>query len=128
MGLKSTDAPRERIACVVDVRRLPYGVGRLAAVVGVDASLMQVAWSPDGGMLATSGLYAVGIFDFESGRELHAITSRAGRQTTGAWDADGTLLATGSCDGIVKVWRVGSWKLLHTFDLESCTDLAFGPD
>jgi len=59
------------------------------------------------------------------------ITAHKGDIRAAVFDRHGRVLATGSDDGIVNLWQVGSWDLLKTLDfsgdLSICLSLAFSP-
>ena len=71
------------------------------------------------------------IWDSASHRPLRTITAHKGGIRAAVFDRHGRVLATGSDDGIVNLWQVGSWDLLKTLDfsgdLSICLSLAFGP-
>ena len=108
------------------------GVHLIGTLRGHREAVGSVAWSPDGGLLATSSRDAtVRIWDSASHRHVHTITAHAVEVRAAAFDPDGRVLATGSDDGVVNLWQVGSWKLLETLDLSDdllgCNWLAFRP-
>ncbi len=89
----------------------------------------QVAYSPDGRLLAVASSLGAYLYDAETLEEVRFIESDAGVLSV-AFSPDGTTLASGSYDGTVRLWRVADGSLLrtlegHTGGVES---VAFSPD
>ncbi|HSR22257.1 MAG TPA: AAA family ATPase, partial [Candidatus Eisenbacteria bacterium] len=77
----------------------------LRVVRGHGDSLWDVAWSPDGRLLATSSEdRTAGIWDAETGRRLLALEGHEEGVLGVAWSPDGGRLATCSRDRTVRVW------------------------
>ncbi len=91
---------------------------------GNPSTVYEVAWSPDGSILAVGG--AVGIFlyedlDFDMARQLDSPPS-----TSFAFNADGRLLA--SADGnFVHLWDLETEVELAVMDHTAATQVAFSP-
>jgi len=92
-------------------------------VTGHNDTVMDMAWSPDGSMFATTGKDGVlRIWDTETRAELHTISAHpafdAGfflgvREL--AWSSDGSRIATAGLDKTAKVWEVATGKEIITF-------------
>jgi WD40 repeat protein/DNA-binding SARP family transcriptional activator len=88
-----------------------------------------VAFSPDGGLLATGHGEGAAIWDAESGAHVRTLLSDLPAVSL-AFSPDGTRLATGSRDSTAAFWDLGSGRRLlslpgHTGDVVAMT---FTPD
>jgi WD40 repeat protein len=98
-------------------------------------SVSKVIFSPDGRSVAASSLdKTVRIWDIESGQQRHAllhddpISPPYVFTPEVAFNAGGDLLATASPLGKVRVWDVGSERVLDDLpDLRHVNSLTFGP-
>ncbi|GIV19879.1 MAG: hypothetical protein KatS3mg023_1630 [Armatimonadota bacterium] len=93
----------------------------------------SVVVSPDGQYLAvpTQGLGQVGIYRIAEARWVRFILGHSGEITCLAFSPDGQLLATGSNDHTVKIWRVSDGSLVRTLSGhpdERYYCVAFSPD
>ena len=67
----------------------------------------QLAWSPDGRLLGrTDRSTTTRLYDAASGREVSALGAKRSRNTAIAFAPDGLTYATGSGNGVVRVWDV----------------------
>ena len=66
----------------------------------------ELAYSPDGTLLAVAGSIGIWIYDAETGEELDLLTGHAGTVYSVAFSPDGNTLATGSRDGTILLWNV----------------------
>ena len=72
---------------------------------GHSASVMSVAWSPDGTRLASgSSDNTIKIWDSASGHETVTLRGHTFTAQSVAWSPDGRRLASGSYDHTVKIW------------------------
>ncbi len=75
-----------------------------------------VAWSPDGGHLATeapAGSGRVDVLDPDDGSSVLSITAHDGDVTGIAYNDDGTLLATTGTDGVARVWDSATGNIVR---------------
>jgi WD40 repeat protein len=85
-----------------------------------------ITFSPDGSVLAASGLGAVSLWDPASGAPLGKLVGDPGSwQQELSFSPDGSLLAAANWNQEVLVWRVAGSKRLFTFPGDR---LAFSPD
>jgi WD40 repeat protein/beta-lactamase regulating signal transducer with metallopeptidase domain len=113
-----------------------------AALVGVlgDSRLHQgfvhdVAFSPDGRLLAATDSETLVLWDPDTGEEQQRLVGRTpdGRRLAYlagvAFSPDGRTVASGSVDGAIYFWDVASGRQLRLLRIDSwVTRLAFSPD
>ena len=94
----------------------------------------DVAWSPDGDLLA-SGSDTLMVWDAESGERLYSVPGSTGMITSLDWweDPSSRVLVTGADDGTAKVWSILAAGPKETVSLSSpevsnVTGVAFSPD
>jgi len=85
-----------------------------------DGSLGQMLWSPDGTLLLSASGMAVVISDaatYEviSSFEMPEGVGYGGEVTSVAWHPDGTIVASGSLNGQVRLWDVKTGEMLDEF-------------
>ncbi len=109
---------------------------RLKLDLPEEESVLDIAFSPDGKLLATAGGVAeekagiARIWDSSSGRERARLTGHANLVTAVAFSPDGELLATGSDDKTVRIWTTRAAKLQQIFTDHSgtVTGVVFAPN
>ena len=98
---------------------------------GHDDDVQGVAWSPDGGRLATASADRTArIWDAGNGNELTALRGHHDYVTGLAWSPDGGRLATASADRTARIWDAeGGCELVvlrgHAAEVRS---VAWSPD
>lgn len=81
---------------------------------------MALAYSPDGGMLASgSEDHTVRIWNATTGKHLVTLNGHRNRVTALAWAPNGKMLASGSCDNRILVWDVSNWSAITTIDIHT---------
>ncbi|NJN68249.1 MAG: WD40 repeat domain-containing protein, partial [Chloroflexaceae bacterium] len=89
-------------------------------------SLLSVAFSPDGQMLATGSQdMAVRMRHVQDGTLVHTLSGHNLRVIHVAFAPDGQMLASGSTDNTVRLWQVSDGTFVRAFD-GSC--MTFAPD
>jgi len=95
----------------------------------------SLAYAPDGELLASGSFQEVSLWDAETGTLQHKLTGFAHNVVALAFSSDGKLLATGGGapteDGEVKVFEVGTWKLVTDVKgghSDTVYGVAFSPD
>jgi WD40 repeat protein len=79
------------------------------------ASLANIAFSPDGELLAAADRTGnIGIFDVDSGELLAEITEASGQPAAVAFSPDGVTLAYSGAGGILKLWDVDRGEVVET--------------
>jgi WD40 repeat protein len=103
----------------------------IEAGVGFGASSRGLAYSPDGGMLASSGGGSiVKLWDVTSGSLRGSLEGHSAPINSLAFSHDGKTLASGSLDGSVKLWDVAQGRELASVQggARRVYSLAFAPD
>jgi hypothetical protein len=100
-------------------------------IVGHADLIYDVAFSPDGKLLATGGYdRLIKLWDAASGAEMRVLKDHSDAIYALAFSPDGRLLASAAADRAVKLWDVATGKRLYT--LGEATDwlyaLTFSPD
>ena len=140
-GAKSTSFSPDGTGLVVSSATEPtvvtIDVASGAEQVTLEGSLpgvAEVAWSPDGASIATTGDVSPRLFDATSGREEMVLAGHGSFVEVIDWSPDSTRLATASADGTAIVWSLiegGGREMitLSAIDTRSgISDLAFSPD
>jgi WD40 repeat protein len=98
---------------------------------GHNDSVLGVAWSPDGGKLATaSGDRTAKVWDASTGRDVLTLRGHEKSVLSVAWSPDGGKLATASADHTAKVWEASTGRELLTLrgHQQSVSSVAWSPD
>ncbi len=83
----------------------PSGFKLQHTLRGHTREIRQIAWSPDGRVLASgSNDQTVRVWDGATGQALHTLTGHTSLVNSVAWSPDGRLLASGSDDRTVRLW------------------------
>lgn len=94
------------------------------------ANSPAVAFHPDGALIAAALGYDAKVLDLPRKQVRATLTGHRKTVTSVAVRPDGSAIATGSWDGTVRFWEVGSWAETAVFDwkIGRVTALAFSPD
>jgi WD40 repeat protein len=91
------------------------GKERFRGTVTGAYQVATVAFSPDGGTLATSaGDGPVDVWDVKAGKRTRTLLGRAGMGARVAFSPDGKTVAALATDGAIRRWMVADGKLLGT--------------
>jgi WD40 repeat protein len=107
--------------------------GRLVQLLLGQNSVLGLAWSPDGRLLAAGGYgdsKPVQLWDAVTGRSLRVLEAPAREQVMVlAWSPDGRrLLAWGNFSHACFTWDASDGKLLHNVPVACGFPVAFAPD
>jgi WD40 repeat protein len=96
----------------------------------VPAEVHDVAFSPDGGLLAATWDADVTLLDPRDGRLLGRLSGHTGTVRSVGFSPDGTLLASAGDDCLVRVWRVATGEHLACLagHSKAVRSVAFSPD
>lgn len=114
-------------------KRIPLGFQLLQTLPGHgrDCQIAQVAWSPDGRLLAScADDNAIILWDVETGEQTRALREHKQPVYSLAWSPDGAVLASGSDDKRIKLWDPQTTRSQRTFEghSDSVIALAWSPD
>jgi WD40 repeat protein len=86
-------------------KKLPPGVKLGRTLRGHKAWIGRIAWSPDGGILASpSGDMTIRLWDAKTGKCLHTLEGHERAVWSVAFHPDAPLLASANGDNTVKLW------------------------
>ena len=110
----ATDGARLAIATMATSSAVVYDLQtgeRVGELAPADAARdtwgwSEVAWSPDGELLAAAQASLVRIYDAASLRLLYVLTDHTAWITKLEWSADGARLLTASGDGSARLWII----------------------
>ncbi len=77
-------------------------------------SIEEVAFSPDGSLLAVASGIGIWFYDAATSRELALLTGHSGSVESVSFSPDGSTLASGANDGTVKLWDVATRRNIAT--------------
>jgi WD40 repeat protein len=99
----------------LEQRPPPPGFNLHHTLRGHTQPITQIAWSPDGRLLAScSADRTIRLWDTQTALLLHTLSGHSDEVNSVAWSADGRLLASASNDQTIRLWDAQSTHLLHT--------------
>lgn len=107
-------------------------VGEALVLSGHSADITEIAFSPDGTLLASASVdNTVKLWNAADGSLRDSLEGHEDKVLSLAFSPDGELLLSGSLDGTVRKWNVSDGELIDTISRSHpvrALDLAFSPD
>jgi WD40 repeat protein len=103
----------------------------LVVQTGHSASVLSVAFSPAGDILASCGRdHTVKLWEVSTGTELRTLKGHSDSVRSVAFSSDGKVLASGSDDKTIKLWEISTGRELRTLNGHSgiVVSVAFSRD
>jgi WD40 repeat protein len=109
-----------------------FGLPEGAKVRLGKGSIENIAYSPNGKLLAVASSIGVWIYDAQTGEELDLYTGHTKLVICVAFSPDSQTLASGSRDDTIRLWDVNTGNHLHTLtghvETSWASSVAFSPD
>ena len=74
----------------------------------------EIAYSPDGDLLAVASFIGIWLYDARTGEELKLLSGHTSSVKSVSFSPDGSTLASGSLDATVRLWSVETGRHLRT--------------
>ena len=93
-------------------------------------TMREVAFSPDGSLLAVASSFGIWLYDAATSRELALLLGHTSVVNSVSFSPDGSTLASGSDDGTVKLWDVATRRNIATLrgHTSQVFSVSFSPD
>lgn len=111
----SNDGQRNATPLQHSTPKLPQGVQLMQTLQGQNGPITNIAWSPDGQVLASSSWDGtVQLWNPREGKCLRSIAAHEGTAFDVTFSPKGDTVLTGGRDSTVKLWEAKSGKLLRS--------------
>lgn len=90
----------------------------------------KAQYSPDGALLATQSAYDIYICDLQTMTLQHVLKASNGTYTNMMWSPDGTLVASGTTEGLLQIWEAntGAQKTALKVSSKFVGDITWSPN
>ena len=90
----------------------------------------EIAYSPNGTLLAVASSIGIWIYDMETYKEVALLTGHTGGVNSVSFSPDGNIIASGSNDNTVRLWNVRTGAHIRTLTGHTggVNSVAFSPD
>ena len=78
-------------------------------------SINEIAYSPNGNLLAVAGSIGIWLYDMTTYQEVALLTGNSGPVNSVAFSPDRNTIVSGSVDGTVRLWDTNTSKHRHTY-------------
>ncbi len=92
--------------------------GEVQQTLTMPNTIVGLAFSPDGKLLATSGASTgnITIWDLESGEIIETLSGHTDTVVRVSFDKSGTFLAGAGADGLVTIWNTATWEQRYSIE------------
>ena len=93
-------------------------------------SINEIAYSPDGTLLAVASSIGIWMYDMQTYQEVALLTGHTSSVNSVSFSPDGNKIATGSHDSTIRLWDVATGAHIRTLTghTDIVTSVSFSPD
>ncbi|MBD2775277.1 eIF2A-related protein [Iningainema tapete] len=122
-----------KIKVMSTLHQIIYQIKERDRLLGHEASIQKVSFSPDGSILASasSGDSNIKLWRVVDGKEISALKAHKGGVKSVSFSSDGKMFAsTGFRDHTIKIWNLEDSKLIITLEghKDRVSSVSFSPD
>ena len=93
-------------------------------------SVNEIAYSPDGTLLAVASGIGIWLYDAETGEEIDLLKMHTSGVKVVSFSLDGKIIAGGHSDGVIRLWDADTRQHLRTLTghKSAVNSISFSPD